>query len=74
MYRNELFSGLARASMHASGELLYGMPNEERVVTQNAPQLEHPAEEPVRQVQKPARELDVDIHGWLKRRDHVLGY
>ncbi len=74
MNRNELFSGLARGAMHGCGEVFYGMQNDERPVSQDVPQ-ETPVQEPVRQqAQQPEREVDVDIRGWLRRRDHALNY
>ncbi len=74
MDRNELFTEFARAAMHASGEVFHGMPNETLATIPNNPRPEMPVQEPIRQIQRPALDLDVDIHSWLRRRDHVLDY
>ncbi len=74
MERNELFSGLVRAAVHSSGEMLYGLSFDARTASPRGPQPAVSDSEPGQPVQEPTRDIDVDIHGWLKHRDHVLGY
>ncbi len=76
MNRSELFSGLSRGAVHSCGELLYGLPEEERVVLYNSdPEpVQTPAPQP--EIEDNLFDFVEDIQVWMgrMRRDHVLHY